>query len=368
MGLALIIIMVCAACLTLSYYGLLSRGFLREKKNLISSFSQEQYPHVSVIIASKNSGNQIYHLVQKILKQDYPIFEVMVIDDFSTDNSVEKLGTTLRDDNLVLLKAKYDTPGKKTALSQAIASSKYSVLLFTDADCMPTSDEWIKKMVQTLMTSVDKEVVLGYGPMIAQSNVISRFARYETFLTAFQYIGYADLGLPYMGVGRNLMYKKSVFESAGGFSGHHHIASGDDDLFVQSIVTGSNVAVCTDPDTFMYSEGKNNIKDFLMQKGRHVSTSLHYRPILQLLLGIFSAAHLLFYSSLIIVFLFYHQWIIIALAIFLFKLAGQIFLSHKVMKRLVVADLLVWTPFLDFLLFGYYLLVSVFGLLRKNKW
>jgi glycosyltransferase involved in cell wall biosynthesis len=367
MGLTLIIVMVCTACLTLSYYGLLLRGFLKERKNSISSFNPEQYPSVSVIIASKNSGEQIRHLVQKILKQDYSTFEVIVIDDFSTDNSIEKL-IAIQDENLVLLKAKHDAPGKKAALSQAIASSKYPILLFTDADCVPQSDKWIKKMVDTLLRTEDKAVVLGYGPIFPYDNILSRFARYETFLTAFQYIGFAGVGLPYMGVGRNLMYKKSVFESAGGFSGHHHVASGDDDLFVQSVVSGSNIAVCSDPDTFMYSNSKTSIKDFLMQKSRHISTSIYYKPIIKLLLGVFSAAHILFYPALILVLLFYHQWVIIAFAIFLIKLAGQILLSRIAMKRLAVGDLLIWTPFLDFLLFGYYISVSIFGLFRKNRW
>lgn len=367
MGLSLIIIMASASCLTVSYYVLLARGFSGINKSETASVVQKKNEGVSVIIASKNSGDQIYQLVQKILKQDYPTFEVIVIDDFSTDKSGEKL-IALQDKKLVLLKAKHDVPGKKSALSQAIASSTYPILLLTDADCMPQSDKWIKKMVDTLHSNVDKEVVLGYGPMIVHNNALSRFARYETFMTAFQYMGFAGIGLPYMGVGRNLMYKKSLFESAGGFSGHHHIASGDDDLFVQSAVTGINVAVCTDPDTFMYSDSKTSMTDFLMQKSRHITTSMYYKPMIKFRLGIFSAAHILFYSALILVLLFYHQWVIIALAILLVRVAGQVIMSRQAMKSLAVKDLLVWIPVLDFLLFGYYISVPIFGLLRKNRW
>jgi glycosyltransferase involved in cell wall biosynthesis len=365
--LTFIIIMACAACLILLYYFLLYTYFPNENKNDISILHSGNSPGVSVIVATKNAGDNIFHLVKKLVLQDYHTFEVIVVDDFSTDGSIDHL-YTLKHPNLIILKATVDAPGKKIALSQAIFISKYPVLLFTDADCMPQSDLWIKKMVQTLLSSADKDVVLGYGPLNAQENLVVRFARYETFFTAFQYLGYAGMGLPYMGVGRNLMYKKSLFEKAGGYSGHHHIASGDDDLFIKSVATGLNVGVCTDPETFMYSDSKSNIHDFLRQKSRHITTSMHYKPIHQLLLGIHPAAHIVFYTASIIVLLFYQQWIIVLLFISIFKFEGQIFMSLKAMKMLKVSDLVISLPLMDFLFYIYYLVLPVYSIFSKNRW
>ncbi len=362
-----VIIMACAACLILLYYFLLSTYFPNDSKNDLSILHSDISPGVSVIIASKNGGGEILNLVKKLVRQDYPTFEVIVVDDFSTDGSIDHL-YALKYSNLIILKATIDAPGKKAALSQAIASSKYPILLFTDADCMPPSDLWIKKMVQALVTSGEKEVVLGYGPLNADGNLVSKFARYETFLTAFQYMGYTGFGLPYMGVGRNLMYKKSLFEKVGGYSRHHHIASGDDDLFIKAVASGKNVEVCIDPDTFMYSDSKSNLHDFLQQKSRHISTSVHYKPAHQLLLGVHSAAHILFYTALIMILLFYQQWIIAALFICIFKFAGQILMGLKAMKILKVSDLVISMPFMDFLLYIYFLVVPVYSILSKNRW
>lgn len=367
MGLILVIIMACAASISLMYYVALAHYFNLDTKQEPIEIDPINLLGVSVIISSKNAGDNVFTLATQLLQQDYPLYEVIIINDFSSDHSFELL-KTISNDKLVLLQADADIPGKKYALTQAIEKATFPVLLFTDADCLPNSDQWIKRM-QTCLTSSDaNRIVLGYGPLYNQKNIVSNFSRFETFLTAFQYIGYAAAGLPYMGVGRNLMYYRSVFFESGGFEGHAHIASGDDDLFVHRAATPHNVAICYDPDTFMYSAPKSDIWSFLHQKSRHISTATHYRPLIKILLAFFSASHILFYSSLIGIFLFYYQWIGLPIVIYLTKILIQMVCCSNAMKKLDAKDLIAWFPIMDFLLFIYYLILPFVGIFRKNRW
>jgi hypothetical protein len=137
-------------------------------------------------------------------------------------------------------------------LSIGIKSSKYEVMLLTDADCTPASDLWIQKMQDAYRDGV--EIVLGYGAYKKQKGFLNKLVRFETFHTALQYLSYALAGMPYMGVGRNLSYRKELFYRVKGFSSINHIPGGDDDMFINKVSTKKNTAIVVDKDAFTLSE------------------------------------------------------------------------------------------------------------------
>ena len=161
-------------------------------------------------------------------------------------------------------------PGKKFPLSIGIKSSKHEILLLTDADCIPASENWIQKMQAGFSEGI--EIVLGYGGYKKRKGLLNFLVRYEAFHTALQYLSMALGGLPYMGVGRNLAYKKSLFYQQKGFAAHHHLPGGDDDLFINSCASKRNTAVCIDQEAFTYSTPPATWKSWYLQKRRHNST------------------------------------------------------------------------------------------------
>jgi len=215
--------------------------------------------------------------------------------------------------------------GKKYPLSIGIREAKHEVLLLTDADCVPASEHWVEKMQDGYDGNI--EIVLGYGAYHKKSGLLNKLIRFETFHTALQYLSYALAGTPYMGVGRNLSYKKSLFFKSKGFSSINHIPSGDDDLFINKTATKDNTAVVIDPDAITRSIPKTTWSAWMRQKSRHYTTAKYYKPKHKFLLGLYFATQFMFYPLLAASIIFY-DWRF-ALAVFgvRFLLQGFIFIK-----------------------------------------
>lgn len=328
-------------------------------------YKTKDLPRVSIIISCKNEANNIYQTVDSILKQDYSDFELIVIDDFSTDDTLEIL-KSINNPKLKFLSSSVNAPGKKRALHQAIMASENELLLFTDADCRPKSDKWILSMVSKFHNS---DIVLGYGPIKKKDSLLNLFQEYETWLTAVQYFTYAISGVPYMGVGRNLMYRKSVYLKNKGFERHLDVVSGDDDLFISEVGRSNNIGINIDPNSFMVSEAKGTINEFLKQKSRHISTSTRYSLKHQLLLGLFALSQWVFHC-LIIYSMITHSvsWTVI-ISLLISKYALQSILHFKWTKILKSNRILLFFPILDILIFIYYITLPIYKLIHKsNEW
>jgi hypothetical protein len=199
-----------------------------------------------------------------------------------------------------------------------------------------------------------KEIVLGYGAYTKRPGLLNKLIRFETFVTALQYLSYALAGKPYMGVGRNLAYKKDLFFRNKGFSMHNQLPGGDDDLFINRVATASNTAVVIDPKAFTYSPAKKTWSAWRIQKARHYSTSSYYKEAHKFLLGMYALSHFLYYP-LLVTSLFYCIWWHVAI-VFGIRLLIQAIVYYRSMKKLNEKDLFWWFPFLDFWQWMYYLL------------
>ena len=237
----------------------------------INDFTSQQKLPVSVIIAARNESNNLQEFLDSVLNQDYPNYEVIVINDCSYDNSSDVLkGFTARYKHLKVVELEEDDKykhAKKFALTIGIKAASHEHLLFTDADCSPVSKNWINLM-QSGFTE-GKEIVIAHSPYIKTKGFLNMFERFESFFTAFQYFSFALKNKTYMGVGRNLAYTKSLFFKGKGFASHMHIIGGDDDLFVQQNATAKNVSVVLNPEAFVLTTPKNSWGDYLRQKIRH---------------------------------------------------------------------------------------------------
>lgn len=269
-------------------------AFHRHKKN-------PNHPPVSVIIAARNEEDNLFKLLPKILEQKYPKFEVIVVNHQSLDNSSYVLKALTRVyPHLKIIELKRNEHirnGKKLPLTVGIKGAKYENLVFTDADCEPSSKFWLKEMASQFSTK--HEIVLGYGPYKKEKGFLNKIIRLDTAMIGINYLSLAKGGAAYMGVGRNLGYTKSLFLNNKGFKSHYAVQSGDDDLFIQEVAKNRNYTICLTPNAFCFSNGEKTWKDWFKQKSRHFTTTQHYRVIKKLLLGIYPLSLILFYFSFI---------------------------------------------------------------------
>jgi glycosyltransferase involved in cell wall biosynthesis len=337
-------------------------AFHKSKSRLIS----QTHP-VSVIICSRDeAGNLVKNLPGVLIQRYRTTHEVIVVNDNSFDESkyiLEEYQRTYKQLHLIELtqEARF-IPGKKYPLSVGIKTAKHEIVLLTDADCVPASEFWIEKMQEGFNDGT--EIVLGYGALHKKKGFFNKLVRWETLHTALQYLSYARAGLTYMGVGRNLSYKKTVFFRHKGFASHNHVPGGDDDLFINKAATKKNTAIVIDKDSFTLSEPPKSWKQWVKQKNRHYTTGKYYKTIHKFLLGLYAFSHFIFYPLFIVSILFYN-WEE-ALIVFGIRFLVQGIVLFKVTKKLDEKDLFPLYLILDIWMFFYYLLFST-AILKKPK-
>ncbi|WP_348798789.1 glycosyltransferase [Flavobacterium adhaerens] len=332
----------------LFYYLIIFAKFSFAKKQVVNP---KNVP-ISVIVCAKNEEENVKKYVPLLAEQNYPDFEIVLIDDASSDNTLEIFEEFEKQyPNIRLVKVKNNEAfwgNKKYALTLGIKSAKKEYLLFTDADCYPTSKDWITNM--SAQFTREKTIVLGYGKYEKIANsFLNKIIRYETLLTAVQYFSWAKTGKPYMGVGRNLAYKKEEFFNVNGFIDHIQIRSGDDDLFINQASNSKNTTISYSVDSFTYSAPKTSYKEWFIQKRRHIATAKHYKTFDKIQLGLFFSSQLLFLLLPIVLLAFQHQWIIVVSLIgfrYLFTWLTLGFAAGKLKEK----DVMYWYPIIEIIL------------------
>jgi len=320
--------------------------------------ASQEYP-VSVIVCARDEAHNIAKNLPGILVQQYKTtHELIVVNDNSTDETkylLDEFKKTFKNLNPIrLTQEAKGIPGKKFPLSMGIKSARYEIVLLTDADCIPASEFWIQKMQDGYYDG--KQIVLGYGAFHKKPGMLNKLIRFETFHSALQYLSFALAGLPYMGVGRNLSYKKELFFNNKGFSAINHIPGGDDDLFIQMAANKRNTAIVIDKDAHTLSEAAPTWRIWQRQKYRHFTTSKFYKGKHKFLLGLYSLSQVLIYPVTIAAILFYNWWLVLAL--FALRMVVQGIMWFKSMKKLNEADLFPYFFFLDIWMSFYFLLFA----------
>ncbi len=283
----------------LTYFTGVLRYNRKIRKNIVKYNTTT--PPVSVIICARDEEVNLAKNMPAIMSQEYPDYEVIVVNDSSIDDT---------EGVIAQLKIKYPNlrstyvpetakfiDSKKFALTLGIKSAANDILIFTDADCIPESNKWLSNIVRNFDDNTD--IVLGYGAYEHKKTLLNCLQVFDTLFIGIQYFNYSLAGKTYMGVGRNLAYRKSLFLNSKGFSKHLDIQSGDDDLFINEVATPANTKVEFQKESKTISEPKANFHQWFRQKERHLSTGAYYKPSIKMLLGSEIAFRTLFYLSLI---------------------------------------------------------------------
>ncbi len=323
-----------------------------------SKDKSQQHP-VSVIICARDEAMNLASNLPGALSQTYPsTHEVIVVNHNSQDDTrylLEEFKKTFK--GLHIVNLEYEAkgiPGKKYPLSMGIREARHEVMLLTDSDCIPVSEFWVEKMQDGYQDGT--QIVLGYSPYTKKPGILNKLIRFETFHSALQYLSYALAGQPYMGVGRNLSYKKELFLRNKGFSSINHVPGGDDDLFVNKVATAANTRIVIDPDSFTMSESKKTFREWVRQKTRHYTTGKYYKPRHKFLLALYSVSHILFYPAFILSLFYFHwEW---TLSVFLIRFLIQGIIYFRCMKKLGESDLFPFWWLLDLWMIGYYIIFA----------
>ena len=313
---------------------------------------------VSVIICARDEEKNLVANLPVILKQSTSAeHEILVVNDNSLDETKYILQEFRRNyDHLEVLELSQESKGaggKKVPLSIGIKSAKHELLLLTDADCKPLSDKWVDSMAGCY--EQDTEIVLGYGAFEKRDGTLNKLIRWETAHSAIQYLSFAMAGIPYMGVGRNLSYRKHLFFKHKGFAAHNHLPGGDDDLFINQAATSKNTRVNIDKNSFTISRPADSWKQWRHQKNRHYTTSRMYKPLHKFLLALYSFSQFLFYPIFLMALFFNWQ---LALPVLIIKTAVMIFVFSKSLRLLNEDDLSSQVILLDLWMFVYYIMFA----------
>ncbi len=363
-----LIIFFTSASIQLFYYLFYYLAVYFYKPSGINAIKQP----VSIIICARNEAENLRKFLPAVLEQDYTDYEVIVVNDCSEDNSYLILGNyLLQYPQLRISTVNKDpkfTHNKKFAQFIGIKAAKNDILLFTDADCHPESDKWLESMTSHFHEKTD--FVLGYGGYINKKGLLNKYIRYDCLSIALQYLGMAIRGMPYMGVGRNLAYRRSLFFANNGYGAHNHLISGDDDLFVNSNATKANTTVEFRHETHTRSVPASDLKEWIIQKKRHLTTAPYYRFRDKLILIIEPATRVLFYSSLVILLSNMYEWVWVS-AVLVLRLFTQFTVYYLSQKKLNEPGLMPYLLLFDIfspLLNGVLFLSNSGSKSGKNRW
>jgi len=327
-----------------------------------------KYPkntNFSVVFCAKNELKCLVKNLKSLISQN-DATQVILMDDYSTDGSSEYLAK-ISSNNLTLTIQipSQNVAGKKLALTEGIVLSTNDHIVLTDGDCWPASANWASTMSSKI--TKQSQLVLGYGPLKTPTNLLGLFMQYETVINAIQYLSYALLNSPYMGVGRNIAFTKKLFNTVGGYSSHVHHISGDDDLLVQGAFKHTKTTISIDPETFVYSESPHNLKSYIKQKKRHHSTAPLYTLKHKILLSIHPILHLGSFITGVI--LIYFGNLALVVSAFVFRWVVLLCFGFVPFKKLHALKTWLSIPLCDLLLIPYYIFFSLFSFLdNKFDW
>jgi glycosyltransferase involved in cell wall biosynthesis len=325
---------------------------------------------VSVIVCAHDEEQNLKELIPQLLAQQYESFEIIIVNDRSNDGTYDfLLEETKKNPRLRMVHVDHlpgHVNGKKYGITLGIKAASYEWILLTDADCRPASDHWIATMAKRFQPQVN--FVLGFSPYKKVGGFLNLFIRFESLVTALQYFSFALLKNPYMGVGRNLAYRKSLFLEKKGFNQFLNVTGGDDDLLVNQHAKGSSTEVQFHADAHQYSIPKTTWKAFFHQKVRHLSVGKRYRLKHRILLGVFGLTWIITWFTGVTILSFHVEnwWVIGALVIRMILLL----IILRTMLRQTGLKFELWALlFLDFLYSIYYISTGLAALTTKKiRW
>lgn len=342
-------------------------GFHRIKED-----KNNQTPPVSVVVAARNEEKNLVNCLKALLAQTYPkeLTQVVVVDDRSSDRTPEilnKFKSQFPDMQTVqILNTPANISSKKYALQEGISKSTGELIFTTDADCLP-SPEWLSGTVP--LFNEDVGLVMGFAPLEGQNNLWGKLLCLDSLAVAFVSAGATGWNVGVTCTGRNLAYRRCLFDEVNGFETIKHSLSGDDDLFLQSVKkhTQWEIAFSLNPRTVVSSQAPENFSAFISQKRRHVSAGKYYSKPLQIAYLLFNLTNLYLFTFFVLA-IFNQKYLILASLLLGFKLILDLFSLFLVVKTIKKQRILFVFPLWEVFYLLNQTLIAPLGFMGKIKW
>ncbi|MCR5038171.1 MAG: glycosyltransferase [Bacteroidales bacterium] len=355
------------------HWGLFSKVAFYKNKRLTKTDSELE--PVSIVLCARDAYEYLVELVPALLSQNYPDFEVVIVNDCSDDETEEYLKDLERQEpriKAVQLKQHLNFfNGKKFPLSMGIKSAQNDLIVLTDCNCMPTTNNWLRSVVNCYGNKT--EIVIGYSPFIRKKGFLNYLMRFDAVQNALLYLSAALKGNPYMGIGKNLSYRKELFYRNKGFTSHYTTSVGDDDLFISQVATKKNTEVLIDPENAILTTPTNTFHKWIRQKSARYSTIRKYSARARIMLSLFYISQFLFYASFITLLCLKPAFTIIGgemfyipilVFFFLLRFGTQLFIYYKASRRLGEKGLLPGLIAYDFLFACFSPLLRLMGRMK----
>lgn len=340
-------------------------GFLKIKNQTTSNKVK-----ISIIVAARNEEKLLPKCLQAAANQTYPDKEIVVINDRSKDSTGKIIEDFQKNYPFIkkvdILNATTKVSPKKFALEQGIKKSTGDIIFVTDADCVPNRD-WIKNMLP--LFSEDVGLVAGFAPFFDANNLLNKILRLDNFSAAFAAAGAIGWQTGVTCTGRNLAYRREVYDELDGFSAINHSLSGDDDLFLQLVATKTKwkLAYSQDKTTAVYSHSVQTFKDFVRQRRRHVSAARYYSWQSKIGYFLFNISNLCIFSFFIFS-IISNLYLKLALILLSSKIAFDFAALFCVASNLRQTHLLAFIPFWQVFNLINQTIISPLGFIGKVKW
>jgi glycosyltransferase involved in cell wall biosynthesis len=335
------------------------KGNKKENKDILS---------VSVVLCVKDEAYNLEKHLPIILEQEYPNFEVVVVNDASTDETeyilklLQEIYPNLSVVHLYENINKY--LGKKYPLSLGIKSARNEIILLTDADTIPLGYNWISEMVKSFFDK--KQIVLGFSRHQIKKGFLNSLIHYDSQVTAMNYLGLALIGKPYMGTGKNLAYSRKMFFKEGGFISQYNISVGDDDLFINKVATKQNTSVSINEKSINISSPKETFSEWILKKKKQYISRRYFQLKDKLTTLILPLTTLFLYTLAIISLIFGFPWEYVVLGLII-KFTIQIIYYYRSSKTLGTKKIAIFAPLFEILFLFLNTIIQINTLMTKKR-
>ena len=284
--------------LLLYYFVLYGRFVFRKEKKTVPV---EDLPPVSVVMAVRDESHLLIKSLPVLLSQDYPNYEVVVVNDNSIDETaqlVTDFKTTYPNLHYVDLTSSISNiRGRKFPLALGIKAAKNEIVVLTDASSIPASPYWLQHIAGRFTRKT--RVVYGGVSVFRKPGFLNALMRYDAVRSLVLAFSYTLSGMPVMANGRNLAYTRSLFlKNKETFVSQPRMPYGDDDIFMNKVASSLDCDVEPDPDAMVSQNGLTPKRWFNQKKASFVTRS-YYSFRSRFLLKMYNFLSLLFYAALI---------------------------------------------------------------------